>query len=155
MFREVLYYFFSCYMFVYWSTPFYSVMLVSFIDTLQGRVHTESGSVPDSSEPYASGRLRVGFAYTLLTTDLMRTVYVRFAVYTLRPVVTKLQVLNYWHISRFSGSWTRVDVPWSCGMESKMQHAGDPRDVTTESVSIYSTWHLAVRYDDDPGRKSG
>ena len=27
---------------------------------------------------------------------------------------------------------TRVDVPWSRGMESKMQYAGTPRDVTTE-----------------------
>ena len=28
---------------------------------------------------------------------------------------------------------TRVDVPWPCGMESKMQHAGNPRDVTWTS----------------------
>ena len=34
-----------------------------------GRIHTGSGSVPDSSEPNASGRLCVGFAFTLLTTD--------------------------------------------------------------------------------------
>ena len=27
---------------------------------------------------------------------------------------------------------TRVDVPWSRGMESKMLYAGTPRDVTTE-----------------------
>ena len=44
-----------------------------------GRVHIGSGSVPDSSEPYASGRLRVGFAFTLLTTVQTRTVRVRFA----------------------------------------------------------------------------
>ena len=70
-----------------------------------GRVHIESGSVPDSSEPYTSGRLRVGFAYTLLTTDPTRTVRVRYAYGTrtvrrvhtataMRPVVTRLHVLN-------------------------------------------------------------
>ena len=30
---------------------------------------------------------------------------------------------------------TRADMPWSCGMESKMQHAGNPRDVATEPVN--------------------
>ena len=29
---------------------------------------------------------------------------------------------------------TRMDVPRSCGVESKMQHAGNPRDVTTDPV---------------------
>ena len=48
------------------------------------RVHTASRSVPDSSEPFASGRLRVGFAFTLLTTDPMRTVRVPVAVFKLR-----------------------------------------------------------------------
>ena len=48
-----------------------------------GRIHTGSGSVPDSSEPYASGRLRVGFAFTLQTTDPPRTVRAHFPVYTL------------------------------------------------------------------------
>ena len=31
-----------------------------------GHIHTGSGSVPDSSKPNASGRLSVGFAFTLL-----------------------------------------------------------------------------------------
>ena len=66
-----------------------------------GRVHTESGSLPDSSEPYASGRLRVGFAFTLLTNDPKRTVRRVHTASALRPVVTKLHVLNSWHISRF------------------------------------------------------
>ena len=48
-----------------------------------GRIHTGSGSVPDSSEPYASSRLSVGCAFTLQTTDPTRTVRVHFAVYTL------------------------------------------------------------------------
>ena len=51
---------------------------------LLGRIHTGSGSVPDSSEPNASGRIRVVFASTLQTTDPTRTVRVHFAVYTLR-----------------------------------------------------------------------
>ena len=63
-----------------------------------GRVHTGSGSVPDSSEPYASGRLRVGFAFTLLTTDPTRTVRVRFAVYTLRLLRDRLWP-NYMHLT--------------------------------------------------------
>ena len=49
-----------------------------------GHIDTGSGSVPDYSEPYASGRLSVGFAFTLQTTDPTRTVRVPFAVYTLR-----------------------------------------------------------------------
>ena len=82
--------------------------LVSPTIALYGRIHTGSASVPDSSEPNASGRLRVGFAFTLLTPDPTRTVRVRFAVYTLRlltsrTVVIQLHVLNSWHISRFSG----------------------------------------------------
>ena len=73
-----------------------------------GRVHTVSGSVPYSSESYTSGRLRGGFAFTLLTTDPTRTVRTRTVrrVHTasaLRPVVTQLHVLNYWHISPFQG----------------------------------------------------
>ena len=63
-----------------------------------GRVHTGSGSVPDSSEPYASGRLRVGFAFTLLTTEPTRTVRVRFAVYTLRLLRDRL-LPNYMHLT--------------------------------------------------------
>ena len=55
-----------------------------------GRIHTGSGSVPDSSEPYASGRLSVGFAFTLQTTDPTRTVRVHFAVYTLRLLRDRL-----------------------------------------------------------------
>ena len=55
-----------------------------------GRIHTGSGSVPDSSEPYASGRLRVGFAFTLQTTDPPRTVRAHFAVYTLRLLRDRL-----------------------------------------------------------------
>ena len=49
-----------------------------------GRIHTGSGSVPDSTEPNASGRLRDGFAFTLRATDPTRKVRVRFVVYTLR-----------------------------------------------------------------------
>ena len=60
---------------------------------------TESGYVPDSSEPYASGRLRVGLAYTLLTTDPTRTVRVRFAVYTLRLLCDRLWP-NYMYLTR-------------------------------------------------------
>ena len=56
----------------------------------RGRIHTGSGSVPDSSEPYASGRLSVGFAFTLQTTDPTRTVRVHFAVYTLRLLRDRL-----------------------------------------------------------------
>ena len=55
-----------------------------------GRIHTGSGSVLDSSEPYASGRLSVGFAFTLQTTDSTRTVRVHFAVYTLRLLRDRL-----------------------------------------------------------------
>ena len=55
-----------------------------------GRIHTGSGSVPDSSEPYASGRPRVGFAFTLQTTDPPRTVRAHFAVYTLRLLRDRL-----------------------------------------------------------------
>ena len=55
-----------------------------------GRIHTGSGSVPDSSEPYASSRLRVGFAFTLQTTDPPRTVRAHFAVYTLRLLRDRL-----------------------------------------------------------------
>ena len=55
-----------------------------------GRIHTGSGSFPDSSEPYASGRLSVGFAFTLQTTDLTRTVRVHFVVYTLRLLRDRL-----------------------------------------------------------------
>ena len=55
-----------------------------------GRIHTGSGSVPDSSEPYASGRLSVGFAFTLQTTDPTRTVRVRFALYKLRLLRDRL-----------------------------------------------------------------
>ena len=43
-----------------------------------GRMHTGSGSVPDSSESYASGRLSVGFVFTLQTTDPTQTVRVHF-----------------------------------------------------------------------------
>ena len=68
------------------------------VNTALGRVHTGSGSVPDSSEPYASGRLRVGFAFTLLTTDPTRTVRVRFAVYTLRLLRDRLWP-NYMHLT--------------------------------------------------------
>ena len=55
-----------------------------------GRIHTGSGSVPDSCEPYASGRLCVGFAFTLQTTDPPRTVRAHFAVYTLRLLRDRL-----------------------------------------------------------------
>ena len=55
-----------------------------------GRIHTGSGSVPDSSEPFASSRLSVGFAFTLQTTDPPRTVHVHFAVYTLRLLRDRL-----------------------------------------------------------------
>ena len=55
-----------------------------------GRIHTGSGSVPVSSEPYASGRLRDGFAFTLQTTDPPRTVRAHFAVYTLRLLRDRL-----------------------------------------------------------------
>ena len=44
-------------------------------------VHTASGPLPDSSEPFASCRRCVGFAFTLLTTE----VGVSVAVFTLRP----------------------------------------------------------------------
>ena len=62
----------------------------SFYYVFIGRIHTGSGSVPDSSEPYASGRLRVGFAFTLQKTDPTRTVRVHFAVYTLRLLLDRL-----------------------------------------------------------------
>ena len=62
---------------------------------LYGRVHTGSGSVPDSSEPYASGRLRVGFAFTLLTADPTRTVRRLHTASTSRPVVTQLHAFNF------------------------------------------------------------
>ena len=55
-----------------------------------GHINTGTGSLPDSSEPNASGRLRVEFAFTLLTTDPTRTVRVRFAVYTLRLLRDRL-----------------------------------------------------------------
>ena len=71
---------------VYWPASAYHASA----HHLLGRVHTVSGSVPDSSEPYASGRLLVGFAFTLLTTDPTRTVRVRFAVYTLRLLRDRL-----------------------------------------------------------------
>ena len=58
-----------------------------------GRIHTGSGSVPDYSEPYASGRLSVGFAFTLQTTDPTRTVRVHFAVYTSSHFALWLQLL--------------------------------------------------------------
>ena len=62
-----------------------------------GHIHTGSGSVPDSSEPYASGRLRVGFAFTLKTTDPPRTVRAHFAVYTLRLLRDRLKP-NYMYL---------------------------------------------------------
>ena len=87
-----------------------STICIHSIFCLNGRVHTESSSLPDSSEPYVSGRLRVGFAFTLLTTDPTRTVRVRFAVYKLRLLCDRLcpnyihvLVLNSWHTSRFPG----------------------------------------------------
>ena len=55
-----------------------------------GRIHTGSGSVPDSSESYASGRLRVGFAFTLLTSYPTRMVRRVHTASALRPVVTQL-----------------------------------------------------------------
>ena len=55
-----------------------------------GRIHTGSGSVPASSEPYASGRLRVGFSFTLQTTGPTRTVRVHFVVYTLHMLRDRL-----------------------------------------------------------------
>ena len=55
-----------------------------------GRIHTWSGSVPDSSELYESSRLRVGFAFTLQTTDPPRTVRAHFAVYTLNLLRDRL-----------------------------------------------------------------
>ena len=74
-----------------------------------GLIHTGSGSVPDSSEPYASGRLRVGFAFTLQKTDAnctrpLRRVHTASAS---RPVVTQLHlhVLNSWHMSPLRVMW--------------------------------------------------
>ena len=58
-----------------------------------------SGSVPDSSEPNASGRRRVGFAFTLQTNDPTRTVHVRFAVCTLRLLRDRLRP-NYMSLTR-------------------------------------------------------
>ena len=54
-----------------------------------GRIHIGSDSVTDSSEPYASNRLRVGFAFTLQTTDPTRTVRERFARRVKLPVCTR------------------------------------------------------------------
>ena len=62
-------------------------------------VHTGSGSVPDSSEPFPSGRFRVGFAFTLLTTDPKRTVRARFAVYILGLLCDRL-CPNYMYLIR-------------------------------------------------------
>ena len=64
--------------------------IVALFPRVKGRIHTGSGSVPDSSEPYASGRHSVGFAFTLHTTDPTRTVRVHFAVYTLRLLRDRL-----------------------------------------------------------------
>ena len=64
-----------------------------------GRIHTGSGSVPDSGEPYASGRLSVGFAFTLQTTDPTRTVRVHFAVYTLRLLRDRYLTHDICHLS--------------------------------------------------------
>ena len=75
-----------------------------------GCVHTGSGSVPDSSEPNASGRLRVGFAFTLLTTDPTRTVRVRFAVYTLRLLRYRLWSNCIYHVF---GSCVNCITCWS------------------------------------------
>ena len=67
-----------------------SLYLRRYVYVYLGRIHTGSGSVPVSSEPYASGRLRVGFAFTLQTTDPPRTVRAHFAVYTLRLLRDRL-----------------------------------------------------------------
>ena len=74
-----------------------------------GRIHTGSSTVPDSSEPYASGRLRVGFAFTLQTTDPPRTVRAHFAVYTLRLLRDRL-LPNYMYLIH-----DICHPSWSCG----------------------------------------
>ena len=56
----------------------FSSLWAAFTMCTYSRVHTGSGSVPDSSEP------GIGFAFTSLRTDPTRTLRVRFAVYTLR-----------------------------------------------------------------------